>query len=67
MPAKSVAQRRFMAMAEHGVIPAPEGMSKEEMHKFSSTKEKGLPAHVKKKGGSKFNTWHRIKKMGPGE
>ena len=49
MPALSVKQRRLMAMAEHhpeeissknkGVLK----MSKEELHKFASTKEKDLP------------------------
>ena len=49
MPAKSKKQRRMMAIAEHepemlfdknkGVLK----MGKEEMHKFSVTKEKGLP------------------------
>jgi hypothetical protein len=48
MPAKSVAQRRAMAIAEH----APEKlfsrnkgllkMSKSKLHEFSKTKEKGL-------------------------
>jgi hypothetical protein len=50
MPATSKAQRRFMAICEHhpekakGKCPK---MSKEEMHKFASTKEKGLPMHNK--------------------
>lgn len=64
MPAKSVAQRKFMAMAEHGVIPAPEGMSKEEMHKFASTPEKGLPKHSRK---SKFKKYREQMEAGPGE
>lgn len=52
MPAVSKAQQRFMAMCEHnpgsvkGKCP---DMSKSEMHKFSSTKRKGLPEHVKEK------------------
>jgi hypothetical protein len=56
MPAKSVAQRRLMAMAEHhpemineknrGVIE----MGKEKLHEYASTTEKGLPKHKKKKG-----------------
>jgi hypothetical protein len=49
MPAKSKAQQKFMAMAEHGVIPAPKGMTKKEMHDFASTPSKDLPAHTKKK------------------
>lgn len=53
MPAKSKAQRRLMAIAEHkpsalykrnaGVAK----MSKEQLHDFASTSEKSLP---KKKG-----------------
>lgn len=49
MPAESKKQRRLMAIAEHhpeilyarnkGVL----NMSKEEMHKYSTTEEKGLP------------------------
>ena len=52
MPAKSKAQRRFMAVAEHhpgalrGLVP---DMSHRQLHDFASTPEKGLPAHVKPK------------------
>lgn len=52
MPAKSVKQRRFMAIAEHepeklrGEMPH---MSKNEMHKFASTSEKGLPERKPKR------------------
>ena len=45
MPATSKVQRRFMAMCEHGKATrgkCPE-MSKEQMHDFAATKEKGLP------------------------
>lgn len=61
MPAKSKAQRRMMALVEHH----PEmlykknksamnrffgfSMSKEEMHKYAATKEKGLPAKLAKR------------------
>lgn len=55
MPAGSMAQRRLMAIAEHhpeelykrnrGVL----SMSKSDLHKYASTKEKGLPKHKKKK------------------
>ena len=55
MPAKSKAQRRLMAMAEHhpeqlqgenrGVLE----MGKEKLHDFSTTKEKGLPKRKGKK------------------
>lgn len=54
MPAKSKAQRRLMAIAEHhpeklygknrGILK----MSKESMHDFAATKEKGLPMKKKK-------------------
>lgn len=53
MPAKSKAQRRLMAIAEHnpsavsaenrGVL----SMKKEKLREFSTTKEKGLPSKVK--------------------
>ena len=52
MPAKSKAQRRFFAMAEHGELPAskmPKGMTKAQMHDFAATSEKKLPKHVKAK------------------
>jgi hypothetical protein len=50
MPAKSVKQRRFMAMCEHGKIPDSQcpDMSKEQMHDFATTKEKGLPKKAQK-------------------
>lgn len=51
MPAKSEAQRKMMAIAEHhpeelyernrGVLE----MTKEQLSDFASTKEKGLPEH----------------------
>lgn len=57
MPAKSEAQRRLMAIAEHhpekvfarnrGVL----GMSKSKLHEFARTKEKGLPGHKRGSGG----------------
>jgi len=53
MPAKSVKQRRLMAIAEHhpeklykknkGVAK----MSKKELHEYATTSEKGLPNHRK--------------------
>jgi hypothetical protein len=52
MPAKSVAQRRFFAMCEHGVHvrgQCPKGMTKQQMHDFAATPEKNLPQKVKKK------------------
>jgi hypothetical protein len=55
MPAKSVAQRKAMAIAEHH----PEelysrnksllNMSHEQLHDFAATKEKGLPKRAGKK------------------
>ena len=55
MPAKSKSQRRLMSIAEHhpeklykknkGVAK----MSKEQLHHYADTKEKGLPRKVKKK------------------
>lgn len=53
MPAKSVAQRRFMAIAEHepGELRGKKpDMSHSEMHKFASTSEKGLPKKKKPSG-----------------
>lgn len=68
MPAVSKKQRRMMAIAEHkpemlfdknkGVLK----MGKQEMHKFASTEEKGLPkkAHgteqYSKRVGGKYKT-----------
>lgn len=55
MPAKSEAQRKLMAIAEHHpekVNPENRGvleMSKKDLHDFASTSEKGLPEHTKKK------------------
>jgi hypothetical protein len=52
MPARSTAQRRAMAIAEHhpeelhaanrGLL----GMSHQQLHDFASTKEKGLPHYA---------------------
>lgn len=56
MPAKSVAQRRLMAIAEHhpsklrGKMPQ---MSKKSMHDYASTKEGSLPSKVKPAQASK--------------
>jgi hypothetical protein len=51
MPAKSAAQQRLMAAAEHGAsFPMAKkirgSMSHEQMHDFAATKRKGLPPHV---------------------
>ncbi len=58
MPALSKAMRKVAAIAEHHPEKLYERnkgmakMSKEELHKFASTKEKGLPEHKKSKGHS---------------
>jgi hypothetical protein len=55
MPAVSKKQRRLMAIAEHhpGMLYKKNKgiakMGKSELHKFASTKEKGLPSKVKSK------------------
>ena len=48
MPAKSIAQRRFMAMCEHGkgTNTACPDMTKKQFHDFASTKESKLPFKV---------------------
>lgn len=54
MPAKSQAQRKAMAIAEHHPDELYERnagmkkMSKGSLHDFASTKEKGLPRKVSK-------------------
>lgn len=54
MPSVSQAQRKFFGWAEHNPAEAktegvyPEGMTHEQMHDFATTKDKGLPEHVKK-------------------
>lgn len=56
MPAKSVAQRRAIAIAEHHpeeLYARNAGlakMTKSQMHDFAAVKEKGMPMHVKSKG-----------------
>lgn len=50
MPAKSKAQRQFLAIQEH--LPASERtvhMSKEQFRHFTKTKERDLPKRVSKK------------------
>ena len=50
MPAKSVAQRRFMAICEHqpqhakGACPS---MTNRQLSDFARTKEKGLPTRAR--------------------
>lgn len=55
MPATSVAQRRLMAIAEHNPSKLYDknkkilgSMSKDQMHDFADTKEKGLPQKISK-------------------
>ena len=55
MPARSTAQRRAMAIAEHHpseLYAKNKGMakmSKSQLHDFASTKEKGMPHYAKPK------------------
>lgn len=70
MPSSSKAQRRLMAIAEHhpdevysknkGIL----GMTHQQLHDFASTKEKGLPEHVKvaHNAAAKFSKRKRIGK-----
>jgi hypothetical protein len=48
MPSKSVAQRRFFGMAEHGKLQASKmpDMTKAQMHDFAVTPEANLPEHI---------------------
>ncbi len=52
MPAKSKAQRRLFAIAEHhpgSLYPQNKGLAKlgkSELHKFAATKESKLPEHL---------------------
>ena len=53
MPAKSQAQARLMAAAEHGAtFPLAQSirseMTKTQLHDFAATPRKGLPMHVPK-------------------
>ena len=67
MPAVSKAQRRFMGMMEHNPEMAKaEGidMTTEQMHDLASTKEKGLPKHVKPKKGS-YAKYMEARNKGP--
>lgn len=53
MPAKSKAQQRLMAAAEHGATfpmaeKVRESMSHSQMHDFASGSMKGKPVHVAK-------------------
>ena len=58
MPAKSKAQRRVMAIAEHNpkmLYKRNKGlakMSKKQLHEFADVKEKGLPLKKKKRFSS---------------
>ena len=54
MPARSVAQRKVMAIAEHNPEELYERnrgllkMSHSQLHDFAATKQKGLPPHAPK-------------------
>lgn len=56
MPATSISQRRYFAMCEKDKIDSKScpDMTKEEMHKFASTKEKGLPKKINKKSNKRM-------------
>lgn len=63
MPAVSVAQRRFLAIAEHDPKFAAAHdvhMSKKQFRDFTKTKEAGLPEHVKPKKKSKYRKAARM-------
>ena len=57
MPSTSKAQRRLMGMVEHTPLYQLHGqarkmkksMTHQQLHDFASTKESGLPYHVKKR------------------
>jgi len=64
MPAKSRAQQRLMAAAEHGAnFPMAKklrgSMSMSQLHDFASGSEKGKPQHV-----AKANNSHPHKNLG---
>lgn len=59
MPAQSTAQRRLFAIAEHSPDKLNDkkvlgSMSKNQMHDYASTPEKGLPKHVSKEKADKL-------------
>jgi hypothetical protein len=66
MPAKSKAQRKAMAIAEHHpekLYKKNAGlkkMSKKTLHEFADTKEKGLPKKVKKNEASRLKEYYEL-------
>jgi hypothetical protein len=46
MPAKSIAQRRYMSMCEKGLLGNCPEMTKKQFHEYAATKEKNLPKKV---------------------
>lgn len=62
MPSPSKAMRRAAAIAEHDSQSLNKknksllSMSKQQLHDFASTPEKGLPEHVAKKHGDGFSS-----------
>lgn len=57
MPARSAAQQRLMAAAEHGAtFPMAKklraSMTHQQLRDFAATKTRGLPKRVKQKRGS---------------
>jgi hypothetical protein len=73
MPAKSQAQARLMAAAEHGAtFPLAQSirseMTKSQLHDFAATPRKGLPVHVPKTHTPKASRpvlSHPHKNLGP--
>ena len=61
MPSVSKAQRRFMGMCEHADHPPDRcpHMTHQQFHDFASTKEKGLPYRVSKKGKESMRRGYR--------
>jgi hypothetical protein len=65
MPARSKAQQRLFAAAEHNAqFPMARSirasMTQGQMHDFAVTKSKGLPAHVAKAGHPSRNLGHHL-------
>lgn len=63
MPAKSKAQRRFMAMCQHSDHPPSRcpDMSNEQYDHFSKTNEKDLPFRATKKDKRDLGNGYRSK------
>jgi len=71
MPAKSKAQQRLMAAAEHGAdFPMAKklraSMTHQQLHDFASGSEKGKPAHVKKSADTESHAYNFRKHLPKG-